>query len=153
MASTQPPTTEQPAAEPEAAPATEGKKKSVGKQLAIRKTAPNTGGVKKPRRNHAGTVALREIHRYQKTGESLIQSKPFVRLVRVVTQDVKDKMGLSNKTNYDAESKTFLKEAVETYLVNKITRLNLLAIHRRRKTANLRDFEACQAFDALAKAK
>ena len=33
---------------------------------AARKSAPTTGGVKKPHRYRPGTVALREIRRYQK---------------------------------------------------------------------------------------
>ena len=40
------------------------------KQLATkaaRKTAPAAGGVKKPHRYRPGTVALREIRRYQKS--------------------------------------------------------------------------------------
>ncbi|ERN10370.1 hypothetical protein AMTR_s00026p00110020 [Amborella trichopoda] len=32
-------------------------------QLATRKSAPTTGGVKKPHRYHSGTMALREIHK------------------------------------------------------------------------------------------
>ncbi|KAL0582944.1 histone H3.3 [Plecturocebus cupreus] len=39
--------------------------KAPGKQLAMkaaRKSAPSTGGVKKPHRYRPGTVALREIH-------------------------------------------------------------------------------------------
>ena len=44
--------------------------KAPRKQLATkaaRKSAPATGGVKKPHRYRPGTVALREIRRYQKT--------------------------------------------------------------------------------------
>lgn len=35
-------------------------------EQAARKSAPSTGGVKKPHRYKPGTVALREIRRYQK---------------------------------------------------------------------------------------
>merc|ERR1719412_2392050 len=44
--------------------------KAPRKQLATkaaRKSAPATGGVKKPHRYRPGTVALREIRRYQKS--------------------------------------------------------------------------------------
>ena len=47
------------------------------KQLATkaaRKSAPATGGVKKPHRYRPGTVALREIRKYQKSTELLIRS-------------------------------------------------------------------------------
>ena len=46
-----------------------------------RKSAPSTGGVKKPHRYKPGTVALREIRRYQKSTELLIRKLPFQRLV------------------------------------------------------------------------
>ena len=40
-----------------------------------------TGGVKKPHRFRPGTVALREIRRYQKSTELLIRKLPFQRCV------------------------------------------------------------------------
>ena len=44
---------------------------------AARKNAPSTGGVKKPHRYRPGTVALREIRRFQKSTELLIRKLPF----------------------------------------------------------------------------
>ena len=61
--------------------------KAPRKQLATkaaRKSAPATGGVKKPHRYRPGTVALREIRRYQKSTELLIRKLPFQRLVREI---------------------------------------------------------------------
>ncbi|KAF9597337.1 hypothetical protein IFM89_017240 [Coptis chinensis] len=51
--------------------------KAPRKQLATkaaRKSAPATGGVKKPHRFRPGTVALREIRKYQKrdTGDTYL---------------------------------------------------------------------------------
>ena len=66
--------------------------KAPRKQLATkaaRKSAPSTGGVKKPHRYRPGTVALREIRRYQKSTELLIRKLPFQRLVREIAQDFK----------------------------------------------------------------
>src|SRR5438067_8502903 len=63
--------------------------KAPRKQLATkaaRKSAPATGGVKKPHRYRPGTVALREIRKYQKSTELLIRKLPFQRLVREVAQ-------------------------------------------------------------------
>ena len=48
-----------------------------------------TGGLKKPMRYRPGTVALREIWRYQSTTELLIRKLPFSRLVREIAQDCK----------------------------------------------------------------
>ena len=47
------------------------------------------GGVKKPHRYRPGTVALREIRKYQKSTELLIRKLPFQRLVREIAQDFK----------------------------------------------------------------
>merc|ERR1711988_176321 len=66
--------------------------KAPRKQLAskaARKSAPSTGGVKKPHRYRPGTVALREIRRYQESTELLIRKLPFQRLVREIAQDFK----------------------------------------------------------------
>ena len=66
--------------------------KAPRKQLATkaaRKSAPATGGVKKPHRYRPGTVALREIRRYQKSTELLIRKLPFQRLVREIAQDLR----------------------------------------------------------------
>ena len=60
------------------------------KQLATkaaRKSSPAAGAVKKPHRYRPGTVALREIRKYQKSTELLIRKLPFQRLVREVAQD------------------------------------------------------------------
>uniref|UniRef100_A0A8B9IT05 Histone H2A/H2B/H3 domain-containing protein n=1 Tax=Amazona collaria TaxID=241587 RepID=A0A8B9IT05_9PSIT len=67
-----------PVAPPPLGPQVRGK--APRKQLATkaaRKSAPATGGVKKPHRYRPGTVALREIRRYQKSTELLIRKLPF----------------------------------------------------------------------------
>ena len=43
----------------------------------VRKSAPTSGGVKKPHRYRPGTVALREIRKYQKSTELLLRKLPF----------------------------------------------------------------------------
>ena len=63
--------------------------KAPRKQLAnkaARKTAHVTsqGGVKKAHRFRPGTVALREIRKFQKSTELLIRKLPFQRLVREI---------------------------------------------------------------------
>eukprot|EP00884_Botryococcus_braunii_P023489 jgi/Botrbrau1/9824/Bobra.0313s0003.1 len=67
--------------------------KAPRKQLATkaaRKSAPATGGVKKPHRYRPGTVALREIRKYQKSTELLIRKLPFQRLVREIGSGLQD---------------------------------------------------------------
>ena len=53
-------------------------KKNLHSQKVARKTAPVSTGVKKYR-YHPGTVALREIKRYQRSTELLIKKAPFQR--------------------------------------------------------------------------
>ena len=62
---------------------------------ASRKSAPTFGGVKKPHRYRPGTVALREIRRYQKSTELLLRTRPFYLLVREIAQDFKSDLKVS----------------------------------------------------------
>ncbi|ORY46925.1 hypothetical protein BCR33DRAFT_848958 [Rhizoclosmatium globosum] len=61
------------------------------------KTTPNkagAAGVKKARRYRPGTVALREIRKYQKTTDLLIRKLPFARVVReLIMEFTQDKFG------------------------------------------------------------
>ena len=66
--------------------------KAPRKQLATkaaRKSAPATGGVKKPHRYCPGTVALSEIRHYQNFTELLIRQLPFQCLVLETAEDFK----------------------------------------------------------------
>ncbi|KAL1791242.1 histone H3 [Sigmodon hispidus] len=65
------------------------RKSTGGKAPPPANSAPSTGGVKKPHRYRPGTLALREIRRYQKSTELLIRKLPFQRLVREIAQDLK----------------------------------------------------------------
>uniref|UniRef100_A0A915EA10 Histone H3 n=1 Tax=Ditylenchus dipsaci TaxID=166011 RepID=A0A915EA10_9BILA len=65
--------------------------KAPRKQLATKKAAGGLeSGLKKPHRYRPGTVALREIRRYQKTTDLLLRKLPFQRLVREVAQQHRD---------------------------------------------------------------
>ncbi|XP_037698187.1 uncharacterized protein LOC119539110 [Choloepus didactylus] len=99
--------------------------KAPRKQLATkaaRKSAPATGGVKKPHRYRPGTVALREIRRYQKSTELLIRKLPFQRLVREIAQDFKTDL------RFQSSAVMALQEACEAYLVGLFEDTNLCAI-------------------------
>jgi histone H3 len=61
-------------------------KKTFLAQHAARKGKGPPPKVKKPHRFRPGTVALREIRKYQKSTELLIRKAPFQRLVREVAQ-------------------------------------------------------------------
>ncbi|KAJ3069877.1 histone H3.2, partial [Podochytrium sp. JEL0797] len=102
---------------------------------AARKSAPATGGVKKPHRYRPGTVALREIRRYQKSTELLIRKLPFQRLVREIAQDFKTDL------RFQSSAIGALQEASEAYLVGLFEDTNLAAIHAKRVTIQPKDIQ------------
>ncbi len=55
----------------------------------VQEKAGRMGGVKKPHRYRPGTVALCEIHKYQKFTELLIRKATFQRLVRKIAINFK----------------------------------------------------------------
>ena len=65
-----------------------GKAPSLGVQTraATKKDEPARNGPKKQHRYRPGTVALREIRRYQKSTDLLIQKSTFQRVVRDIAQ-------------------------------------------------------------------
>ncbi|VEN40438.1 unnamed protein product [Callosobruchus maculatus] len=102
--------------------------KAPSKQLATkaaRKSAPATGGVKKPHRYRPGTVALREIRR----------KLPFQRLVREIAQDFKTDL------RFQSSAVMALQEASEAYLVGLFEDTNLCAIHAKRVTIMPKDIQ------------
>ena len=105
--------------------------KAPRKQLATkaaRKSAPAMGGTKKPHRYRPGTVALREIRRYQKSTDLLIRKLPFSRLVCEIAQDFKHDL------RFQSTSILALQEASEVYLVHLAEDANLCAICGKRVT-------------------
>jgi histone H3 len=112
--------------------------KAPRKQLATkaaRKSAPATGGVKKPHRYRPGTVALREIRKYQKSTDLLIRKLPFQRLVREIAQDFKTDL------RFQSSAVLALQEAAEAYLVGLFEDTNLCAIHAKRVTIMPKDIQ------------
>ncbi|XP_078471821.1 uncharacterized protein LOC144733692 [Lampetra planeri] len=119
--------------------------KAPRKQLATkaaRKSAPATGGVKKPHRYRPGTVALREIRRYQKSTELLIRKLPFQRLVREIAQDFKTDL------RFQSSAVMALQEASEAYLVALFEDTNLCAIHAKRVTIMPKDIQLARRIRA-----
>lgn len=102
---------------------------------AARKSAPATGGVKKPHRYRPGTVALRQIRQYQKSTELLIRKLPFQRLVREIAQDFKTEL------RFQSVAINALQEASEAYLVGLFEDTNLCAIHAKRVTIMPKDIQ------------
>lgn len=91
--------------------------------------------VKKPHRFKPGTVALREIRKYQKLVTLLIKKAPFRRLVREIVEEV--------DTNYRIQESAFvaLQEGLEAHTVKKLENANCSAIHAKRVTAMSKDLD------------
>lgn len=109
-------------------------RKNIG-QKSARKTASTTAGMKKPHRYRPGTVALREIRRYQKSTELLIRKLPFQRLVREIAQEFKGDL------RFQSSAVLALQEAAEAYLVSLFEDTNLCAIHAKRVTIMPKDMQ------------
>lgn len=102
---------------------------------AARKRLPKFGGIKKPRRFKPGTVALREIRKYQKSTELLLAKLPFYRLVQEITQDFKCDL------RYQSTAILALQTAAEAYLVSLFEGANECAIHAKRVTIMPKDLK------------
>ena len=112
------------------------------KQLATkaaRRSSPTAGGVKKPHRYRPGTVALREIRRYQKSTDLLIRKAPFSRLVRELAQNLKEKTGADKL--WMSTAVLALQESNEAYLVGLFEDTNLCTIHSGRVTIQPKDIQ------------
>jgi len=84
---------------------------------------------------HAGTVALREIRKYQKSTELLIRKLPFQRLVREIAQNFRTDL------RFQSTAVMALQEAAEAYLVGVFEDTNLCALHAKRVTIMPKDMQ------------
>ena len=104
---------------------------------AARKCDPNNRH-KKPHRFRPGTVALREIKKYQKSYDLLVRKLPFQRVVREIAMDFKSDL------RFKCSATLALQEASESYLVGIMEDSNLLAIHAKRVTIMTKDIQLCR---------
>ncbi|CAN9118105.1 unnamed protein product [Alternaria alternata] len=123
--------------------------KSVPKPLAAKaarkkaKAAPGInkdGTTRKKRRFKPGTVALREIRRYQRGTELLILKLPFARLVREISNIE------SSGTRWAASAINAMQEVAETYLISYFEDCNLNAIHAKRVTIMHKDSQLAKRY-------
>lgn len=99
--------------------------KAPRKQLPI-KASNYDSNVNKPNRYRPGTVALREIRKYQKSTDLLIRKLPFQRLVREILHDFKTDL------RFQSSAVLALQEASEAYLVGLFEECNFAAILAKR---------------------
>lgn len=114
-------------------------RKSTGKgplkQIKHKRTNPSLGGVKERKKPHykPGTVALREIRKYQKSTDNLIRKLPFQRLVRDIAQDFKTDL------RFQSSAVQALQEASEARLVQLMELSNTNTLFNKRITVFAKD--------------
>jgi len=113
-----------------------GGKAPAGLARAAARRATKAG--RKPavkRRYRPGTVALRDIRKFQRSGELLLSKLPFQRLVREVAQEY------TNAPRFQASAVLALQEAAEAYLVGLFQDAQLCAVHAKRVTVMSKDIQ------------
>ena len=101
---------------------------------AARSSCPSPG-VHKKHRYRPGTVALRDIRKYQKSPELLIRKLPFQRLVREIAQD------FNTDLRFQSSTVLALQEAAEAYLVGLFEDTQFCALHAKRVTIMPKDMQ------------
>ncbi|EIM88115.1 histone-fold-containing protein [Stereum hirsutum FP-91666 SS1] len=98
---------------------------------------------RKKKRFRPGTVALREIRKYQKSTDLLLRRLPFSRVVREIALDMTTDLNQYGDAGLRWQSTAImaLQEAAEAYLVHLFEDANLCAIHAKRVTIMTRDIE------------
>lgn len=121
-----------------------GKKptKQPRKSLASRQGSSGGGdgeeSRKKKRRFRPGELALKEIRAYQRSTELLLRKLPFARLVKEVQESFTPP---GKQYRWQAHALLALQEAAEAHLVSLFEDANLCALHARRVTIMVRDFQ------------
>jgi histone H3 len=94
------------------------------------------GGLRKhSHRFRPGTVALREIRKYQKGTNLLIRKLPFQRLIREIAQELKPDL------HFQSSALEVIQEGTEAYLIGLFEDTNLCAIHAKRVTIMPKDMQ------------
>ena len=110
--------------------------KTKNKRKTVKKTSDSSDdGTRKPHRFRPGTVALREIRKYQKTSEPLTQFAPFERFVREVVGEY------TQSVQFAIGSLQFLHEVLESKIVELFEKAQELAIHAKRTSVNVSDIK------------
>ena len=109
-----------------------GKKRSAFVKKQPRSQTGQATAQQQPHRYRPGTVALREIQRYQKSTELLIRKLPFQRLVRKILQGY----GVGYRVTL---AMMMALQRQQAYLVQLLEDSNLCAIHAKCITIQPKD--------------
>jgi len=142
----QPSDSDPPTPVPKKAKTATARKSTGGRPPAARRSSgrqPEAVAPLKKRRFRPGTVALREIRKYQKSTDLLVQKLPFSRLVREITVEMTTDTNFkdSGDLRWQSSALLALQEATEAYLVHLFEDANLCAIHAKRVTLMTRDIQ------------
>ncbi|KAL1546357.1 centromeric histone H3 [Salvia divinorum] len=131
----------------QATPSTSTPQQSSGRRSPRSATPSRTGeGTKKKRRARPGTVALREIRKYQKSWKLLIPAAPFIRTVKEISFKFAPSIG-----RWQAEALVALQEAAEDCIVRLFEEAMLCAIHAKRVTLMKKDFELARRIGGIGR--
>lgn len=116
----------------------QGRKNATASKMKAKAggAAAAIGVGQKEKRRHRfrpGTVAIREIKRYQKSVDLLLPRAPVKRLIREIAQPYRDELRFSK------QAMEALQEASESYIVDLFADANVAAIEHERKTVTARD--------------
>ncbi|OSX78894.1 hypothetical protein BU14_0095s0010 [Porphyra umbilicalis] len=116
---------------------TGGKTPASLARAAARRATKSKAGSKAAvkRRYRPGTVALRDIRKFQRSGELLMSKLPFQRLVHEIAQEY------TNSPRFSASAVLALQEAYEAYLVGLFQDAQLCTIHGKRVTVMAKDIQ------------
>ncbi|KAK3296001.1 histone H3-like protein [Chaetomium fimeti] len=92
----------------------------------------------KKRRYRPGTVALKEIRRYQANTDLLMSKLPFSRLVREIALQYQPS---AEELRWQSQAILALQESAEAFLVHLFEDTNLCAIHAKRVTIMQKDIQ------------
>jgi histone H3 len=144
-----------------AAKSTGGKKPKKGNfNLFKKKGTKDNANNNAKRKWRRGTQALREIRKYQKSTDLLIQKVPFARLVREVIQDMAPGYRVTSdcltalqvrlytiQTACDSSSNSHTpraQEGIEAYMVGLFTDAMVATVHGKRVTLTTQDIQVAR---------
>lgn len=110
--------------------------KTVPTRKETQRPSHRTRPAQQPRRLKPGTIALREICRYQRSPNLLIPKSSFQKVVRHITR-----INLGKELRFQARALLALQHASEDYLTDLFHNANNCAIHAQRVTLMVRDLQ------------
>ncbi|KAK0623456.1 histone H3-like centromeric protein cse-4 [Immersiella caudata] len=113
-----------------------GRKSGVARRSDVQPGDPIPRG--KKRRYRPGTLALKEIRRYQNNTDLLMAKLPFARLVREIALQFRPH---NEEMRWQSQAIQALQESAEAFLVHLFEDTNLCAIHAKRVTIMQKDIQ------------